>query len=155
MLPLELSAKDETSWLVKLNCFKSNLHLQIFSEQLSKGNCFDGSLSRLPEEGLEAAECLEKGFPGITYMEISLLSRVYKLAPNLVAMSSSSSLSESSYMFLTISSMPILRKSPMEASIPQAIWQNVSPALNEQIDKNRIIPGPTLLHRQVYEGRCS
>ena len=50
---------------------------------------------------------------------------------NLVAISSSSSLSESSYMFLTISSMPIRRKSPMEASIPQAIWQNVSPALEK------------------------
>ena len=54
---------------------------------------------------------------------------MYKLGPNLVAMSSSSSLSESSYMFFTISSMPIRRKSPMEASIPHAIWQKVSPAL--------------------------
>ena len=50
----------------------------------------------------------------------------------LVEESSSSISSDTSYMFFTISSLPIRRKSPIEVSIPHAIWQKVLLALNTQ-----------------------
>ena len=67
---------------------------------------------------------------------LTLRKDFFFLISHLVEESSSSISSDTSYMFFTISSLPIRRKSPMEVSIPHAIWQKVLLALmnTQQLD---------------------